>query len=158
MSRSLNQVQIIGHLGADPETRALPSGSSVANIRVATTESWKDKQSGENREKTEWHRISAFGKLAEIMGEYLRKGSQVYIEGKLATRKWQDKQGVERYSTDIIADTLIMLGGKGERGGGGGRPSRDDDDGGEHQERGESSSREGGGTRSADDLDDDIPF
>lgn len=166
MSRSLNKVQIIGYLGADPETRALPSGSMVANIRVATSEQWKDRQSGENQERTEWHRISAFGKLAEIMGEYLRKGAQVYIEGKLTTRKWQDKQGNDRYSTDIVADQMLMLGGRGGGGGsrdndeergssrrsssGGSRRSQEEDEGGGQQG--------GGGARTADDLDDDIPF
>lgn len=166
MSRSLNKVQIIGHLGADPESRALPSGSLVANIRVATTEQWKDRQSGENMERTEWHRISAFGKLAEIMSEYLKKGAQVYIEGKLVTRKWQDKQGNDRYSTDVQAETLIMLGGRGVGGG------RDDEERGGTRRSSSSSNRrnqededdggqQGGGSgspRSQDDLDDDIPF
>lgn len=158
MSRSLNKVQLIGHLGKDVELRALPSGSQVASFSMATSSSWKDKDTGDNKERTEWHRISAFGKLAEIMGEYLRKGAQVYIEGELRTRKWQDKEGNDRYTTEIVATQMLMLGQKGEHSSGGtGRPSRDDAGGG-HHEREESSSRGGGSARSADDLDDDIPF
>src|SRR5690348_11413778 len=118
MARGVNKVILIGHLGADPETRAMPSGSSVANLRIATTESWRDKQSGEQQERTEWHRVALFGRLAEIAGEYLRKGSQVYIEGSLRTRKWQDKQGNERYSTEIVGNDMQMLGGRGGAGGG----------------------------------------
>ena len=126
MARGVNKVILIGHLGADPESRAMPSGSSVANLRIATTESWRDKQSGEQQERTEWHRVALFGRLAEIASEYLRKGSQVYIEGSLRTRKWQDKQGNERYSTEIVGNEMQMLGGRGgggagaRRGGGGG--------------------------------------
>ena len=119
MARGVNKVILIGHLGADPETRAMPSGSSVANLRIATTESWRDKQSGEQQERTEWHRVALFGRLAEIAGEYLRKGSQVYIEGSLRTRKWQDKQGNERYSTEIVGNEMQMLGGRGGGGGAG---------------------------------------
>ena len=120
MARGVNKVILIGNLGADPETRAMPSGASVANLRIATTENWKDRTSGENQERTEWHRVALFGKLAEIASEYLRKGSQVYIEGSLRTRKWQDKQGNERYSTEIIGNEMQMLGGRGGAGGGGG--------------------------------------
>src|SRR2546429_4019744 len=120
MARGINKVIIIGNLGADPETRAMPSGTTVANLRVATSESWRDKQTGEQQERTEWHRVALFGRLAEIAGEYLRKGSQVYIEGSLRTRKWQDKQGNERYSTEIIGNDLQMLGGRG--GGAGAAP------------------------------------
>lgn len=109
---SVNKVILVGHLGRDPETRYLPSGDAVCNIAVATTESWKDKTTGEKKEQTEWHRVSAFGKLAEIMGQYLKKGSQVYIEGKLQTRKYTDKDGVEKYATEIKADTMKMLGGR----------------------------------------------
>ncbi len=108
----LNQAQIIGHLGRDPETRYLPSGDAVSSFSIATTEKWKDKQSGEQKEATEWHRISAFGKLAEIIEKYVRKGSLVYVAGKITTRKWTDKDGIERYSTEIKADTLKMLGGR----------------------------------------------
>jgi single-strand DNA-binding protein len=119
MARGVNKVILIGHLGADPESRAMPSGSSVANLRIATTESWRDKQSGEQQERTEWHRVALFGRLAEIASEYLRKGSQVYIEGSLRTRKWQDKQGNERYSTEIVGNEMQMLGGRGGAGAGG---------------------------------------
>src|SRR3954466_15135131 len=107
---SLNKVIIVGNLGADPETKYLPSGDAVTNIRVATTDTWKDKTSGEKKEATEWHRIAFFGRLAEIAGEYLKKGSQVYVEGSLRTRKWQDKEGQDRYSTEIRADSMQMLG------------------------------------------------
>jgi len=109
---SVNKVIIVGNLGADPETRYLPSGEAVTNIRVATSDRWKDKTSGEMKEATEWHRISFFGRLAEVAGEYLKKGSQVYVEGQLRTRKWQDKEGQDRYSTDIRADVMQMLGRK----------------------------------------------
>jgi single-strand DNA-binding protein len=113
----LNQAQIIGHLGKDPEVRYLPSGEAVANFSIATTEKWKDKNSGEQREETEWHRISVFGRLAEIVGEYLKKGSLVFIQGKIKTRKYTDKDGAERYATEIRAETMKMLGGRqdGER-------------------------------------------
>jgi single-strand DNA-binding protein len=107
---SVNKVIVVGNLGADPETRYLPSGEAVTNIRVATTDKWKDKASGEMKEATEWHRIAFFGRLAEIAGEYLKKGSQVYVEGSLRTRKWQDKEGHDRYSTEIRADVMQMLG------------------------------------------------
>jgi single-strand DNA-binding protein len=123
MARGINKVILIGNLGADPETRAMPSGTTVANLRIATSESWRDKQSGEQQERTEWHRVALFGRLAEIAGEYLKKGSQVYIEGSLRTRKWQDKQGNERYSTEIIGNELQMLGGRGGSGAGGGAGS-----------------------------------
>ncbi|MDB6162012.1 MAG: single-stranded DNA-binding protein [Gammaproteobacteria bacterium] len=117
MARGINKVILVGNLGADPETRAMPSGTTVANLRIATSESWRDKQSGEQQERTEWHRVVLFGRLGEIAAEYLKKGSQVYIEGSLRTRKWQDKQGTERYSTEIVGNDMQMLGG---RGGGGG--------------------------------------
>ena len=113
MSRGVNKVILVGNLGKDPETRYMPSGSAVTNLRIATSESWKDKQSGEQQERTEWHSVAMFGRLAEIAAEYLRKGSQVYIEGKLRTRKWQDKEGKDRYTTEIVADEMQMLGGKG---------------------------------------------
>ena len=120
MARGVNKVILVGNLGADPETRAMPSGSTVANLRIATSESWRDKTSGEQQERTEWHRVALFGRLAEIASEYLKKGSQVYIEGSLRTRKWQDKQGNERFSTEIVGNELQMLGGRGGAGGGGG--------------------------------------
>src|SRR5258705_3905536 len=152
---SVNKVIIVGNLGADPETRFLPSGEAVTNIRVATTDKWKDKASGEMKEATEWHRISFFGRLAEVAGEYLKKGSQVYVEGSLRTRKWQDKDGQDRYSTDIRGDVMQMLG----RREGGGAP------------RDEGAPRGGGEAKGADakpaqkkpagkfdDMEDDIPF
>ncbi len=161
MARGVNKVILIGNLGADPETRAMPSGTTVANLRIATSESWRDKQSGEQQERTEWHRVAFFGRLAEVAGEYLRKGSQVYIEGSLRTRKWQDKQGNERYSTEIIGNDLQMLGSRagaggapggagGEgaaRGGGGGAPPDSEQSGGG-----------GSGKGSGEEFDDDIPF
>ena len=154
MARGVNKVILVGHLGADPETRAMPSGSSVANLRIATTESWRDKQSGEQQERTEWHRVALFGRLAEVAGEYLRKGSQVYIEGSLRTRKWQDKQGNERYSTEIVANDMQMLGGRGGGGGGsgGGAPAR------ESADYGQPAAGGGGGGGEGSDFDDDIPF
>ena len=120
MARGINKVILVGNLGADPDTRYMPSGKAVTNIRVATSESWKDKQTGDMQERTEWHSIVMYDKLGEIAAEYLRKGSQVYIEGKIRTRKWQDKEGKDRYTTEIIADQMQMLGG---RGGGGGASS-----------------------------------
>jgi len=165
MARGINKVIIIGHLGADPETRAMPSGTTVANIRVATTESWKDRQSGDQQERTEWHNIALFGRTAEVAAEYLRKGSQVYIEGRLRTRKWQDKQGNDRYTTEIVANDMQMLGGRagggggggGERGGGGGPPPAS---GGGFEPRDRDYGDSGGGSSPPprDDFDDDIPF
>lgn len=114
---SLNKIIIIGHLGRDPESRYMPSGEQVTSISVATTESWKDK-SGNKQEQTEWHRIAFFGKLAEIAGQYLKKGSQVYVEGRIRTRKYTDRDGIERYATEIIGDRMQMLGGKQEQSGG----------------------------------------
>ncbi|EHP41440.1 single-stranded DNA-binding protein [Cupriavidus basilensis OR16] len=117
---SINKVILVGNLGADPETRYLPSGDAVSNIRLATTDRYKDKTSGEMKEATEWHRIAFFGKLAEIAGQYLRKGSQVYIEGRIRTRKWTDQSGAEKYSTEIVAEQMQMLGSRQGMGGGGG--------------------------------------
>ena len=154
MARGINKVILIGNLGADPETRAMPSGTTVANLRVATSESWRDKQTGEQQERTEWHRVALFGRLAEIAGEYLRKGSQVYIEGSLRTRKWQDKQGNERYSTEIVGNELQMLGGRAGAPAGspagaavaaGAAPSYSEESG-------------GGGSSRREEFDDDIPF
>ena len=173
MARGINKVILIGNLGADPETRAMPSGTSVANLRIATSESWRDKQSGEQQERTEWHRVALFGRLAEIATEYLRKGSQVYIEGSLRTRKWQDKQGNERYSTEIIGNELQMLGGRGGGAGGGsaggggaapagGRDPYDQSGGGASGgATGGSGASSGGGPNGppgGEDFDDDIPF
>src|SRR5260221_3766760 len=112
MARGVNKVILVGNLGADPETRSMPSGMTVTNIRIATSESWKDKASGAQQERTEWHSIALFGRLGEIAAECLRKGSQVFVEGKLRTRKWQDKQGNDRFTTEIIADNMPMLGGR----------------------------------------------
>ena len=154
MARGVNKVILVGNLGADPETRAMPSGSTVANLRIATSESWRDKTSGEQQERTEWHRVALFGRLAEIASEYLRKGSQVYIEGSLRTRKWQDKQGNERFSTEIVGNELQMLGG---RGGGGGAATGTAP----APSFAEESSGGGGGGSSAsrsEEFDDDIPF
>ena len=112
MARGVNKVILIGNLGNDPDIRYTAGGAAVANISLATAESWRDKESGEQQERTEWHRIVFFGRLAEIVGEYLRKGSQVYVEGRLQTRKWQDKEGVDRYTTEIVANEMQMLGSK----------------------------------------------
>src|ERR1700758_5529498 len=117
---SVNKVILVGNLGRDPETRYSPDGAAITNVSVATTSQWKDKNTGEKREETEWHRVAFFGRLAEIAGEYLRKGSQVYIEGRLRTRKWQDKEGRDRYTTEIVAAEMQMLGGRGAGGAGGG--------------------------------------
>ena len=178
MARGINKVILVGNLGADPETRAMPSGTTVANLRIATSESWRDKQSGEQQERTEWHRVVLFGRLGEIAAEYLKKGSQVYIEGSLRTRKWQDKQGQERYSTEIVGNDMQMLGGRGGGGGmgGGGGDFERGSSGGSGGGRGGRSSgggsgggggdpypdeyahSSGGGGGKAEDFDDDIPF
>jgi single-strand DNA-binding protein len=177
MARGINKVILVGNLGADPETRAMPSGTTVANLRIATSESWRDKQSGEQQERTEWHRVVLFGRLGEIAAEYLKKGSQVYIEGSLRTRKWQDKQGQERYSTEIVGNDMQMLGGRGGGGGGGGAGGGGDfergSSGGSGGGRGGRTSGGGGepypdeyaqsgggagGSGKAEDFDDDIPF
>ncbi len=113
MARGINKVILIGNLGADPEVRYMPSGGAVANVRLATTDSWKDRQSGEQQERTEWHRVVFFGRLGEIAGEYLRKGSKVYVEGRLQTRKWQGQDGQDRYSTEIVANDMQMLDSRG---------------------------------------------
>jgi len=156
MARGINKVILIGNLGADPETRAMPSGTTVANLRIATSESWRDKQTGEQQERTEWHRVALFGRLAEIAGEYLRKGSQVYIEGSLRTRKWQDKQGNERYSTEIVGNDLQMLGGRGG-GGASASPAAAGAASAGAPTYAEESAGGGGGSRS-EEFDDDIPF
>ncbi|HDR8953945.1 single-stranded DNA-binding protein [Burkholderia vietnamiensis] len=180
---SVNKVILVGNLGADPEVRYLPSGDAVANIRLATTDRYKDKASGDFKEMTEWHRVAFFGRLAEIVSEYLKKGSSVYIEGRIRTRKWQGQDGQDRYSTEIVADQMQMLGGRGGAGGGGGGGDEGGygggyggggSRGGEQAERG---SRAGGASRGGaggagggqsrpsapagggfDEMDDDIPF
>ena len=174
---SVNKVILVGNLGADPEVRYLPSGDAVANIRLATTDRYKDKTSGEMKEATEWHRVSFFGRLAEIVNEYLKKGSSVYIEGRIRTRKWQAQDGTDRYSTEIVAEQMQMLGGRGGAVGGGG------DEGGYSREPSERSGGGGGGRAASgggsgarggsgggasrpsapagggfDEMDDDIPF
>ena len=138
---SVNKVILIGNIGKDPEIRYMPSGDAMVNLTLATTDNWKDKN-GEKQERTEWHRVAIFGKLAEIAGEYLKKGSQVYFEGSLKTRKWANKEGHDQYTTEIVADKMQMLGGK----------TKGDD---QQQERKPSSDRP---AQSIDDLDDDIPF
>jgi len=159
MARGINKVILVGNLGADPETRYTASGAAITNVNIATSENWRDKQTGENQERTEWHRVVFFGRLAEIAGEYLRKGSQVYVEGRLQTRKWQGQDGQDRYTTEIVANDMQMLGGRGEnaggqRQGGGFRDNRP----------GQSSQSSQGGSQSPalemedNFTDDDIPF
>ena len=151
---SVNKVIIVGNLGRDPETRYAPEGGAITNISVATTDQWKDKTSGEKQERTEWHRVVFFNRLAEIAGEYLKKGSQVYVEGALRTRKWQDKEGKERYTTEIIAERMQMLGSRSGMGDAGARGGGDDKapvTAGE----GKSAKKPAG---KFDDMDDDIPF
>lgn len=160
----LNKVMLIGNLGADPETRYMPSGGAVTNVRLATTRRWKDRQSGERREETEWHRVVFFNRLAEVAGEYLRKGSQIYVEGRIRTQKWQDQSGQDRYTTEIVADEMQMLGSRS-----GGTANFNDN---AQQGAGYSSPNAGSSARPAasapsgnnpppaayDDFDDDIPF
>jgi len=155
---SVNKVILIGNLGRDPEVRYLPSGDAVANLNIATTEKYKDK-GGEQQEQTEWHRVAFFGRQAEICGEYLRKGSQVYVEGRLQTRKWTDKDGNERYSTEIRGDRMQMLGGR-VAGGGAEPPARDAAREPESSTTAPPSGKSTGGKKPAnfDDLEDDIPF
>ncbi len=155
---SVNKVIIVGNLGRDPETRYMPSGDAMTNIAVATTDKWKDKATGEQKEATEWHRVAFFGKLAEIAGQYLKKGSQVYIEGKLRTRKWTDKDGIEKYSTEIIADTMQMLGSR--QGMGGGSAAMDDSGygGGAPSRAPATAGASAPAKRTTTDFDDDIPF
>jgi single-strand DNA-binding protein len=162
MARGINKVILVGNLGRDPEVRYMPSGGAVANVTVATTENWKDRQSGEQQERTEWHRVVFFGRLAEIVGEYLRKGRQIYVEGSLRTRKWQDQQGNERYTTEIVASEMQMLGGGGggsadfatgpRQAGSAPRPSG----GAEQASAPRPAPADAGGP--VDDFDDDIPF
>jgi single-strand DNA-binding protein len=171
MARGINKVILVGNLGADPEVRYTAGGTAIASLSIATSEQWTDKQSGQKQERTEWHRVKLFGRLAEIAGEYLKKGRQVYVEGSLRTDKYTDKQGVERYSTDIIASDLQMLGGMGGEGGGGGgggyrersqgggggqrQQSRGDDYGSAPQRQSAPPPEMGGGSQFDDD---DIPF
>ena len=186
-SRGVNKVILVGNLGNDPEVRYMPNGNAVANLSIATSESWKDQQ-GQLQEKTEWHKVTMYRRLAEIAGEYLKKGSQIYLEGKLQTRKWQDQQGNDRYTTEVIADQLQMLGGRNESGGGGqsgggqggyqsGPPGGQNNQSGQsnqggYQQGGGGQSNQGGGYNKPSqptpkappmaepdfDFDDDIPF
>jgi single-strand DNA-binding protein len=165
---SVNKVILIGNLGRDPEVRYLPSGAAVCNLRLATTRSWKNKDSGERQEETEWHTVSLFDRQAEIAGEYLKKGRSVYIEGRLRTRKWTDKEGQERYSTEVVAENMVLLGGREGGGMGGGMGA--DDGGAPSAPQGARSAAPaargaapagkpaGKGSTGFDDMDDDIPF
>jgi single-strand DNA-binding protein len=170
---SVNKVILVGNLGKDPETRYAPSGDAITNITIATSDTWKDKATGEKKEATEWHRVVFFGRLAEIAGEYLKKGRSVYVEGRLRTRKWQDKDGQDRYTTEIVADQMQMLGsregmgggGMDEGGGGGGGRSYGGGGGGGERSGGGGGGGGGGGRAPAkkpagdfNDMDDDIPF
>jgi len=158
MARGVNKVIIVGNLGKDPDVRYMPSGSAVTNVTIATSESWKDKQSGEKQERTEWHNVVFFNRLGEIAGEYLKKGSKVYVEGSLRTRKWQDKtSGQDRYSTEIVASEMQMLDSKGGGGGGGyggGQSQNQNQGGGAPSNQNQGSAPAQG----FDDFDDDIPF
>jgi single-strand DNA-binding protein len=155
MARGINKVILVGNLGADPDTRYMPSGKAVTNIRIATSESWKDKQTGDQQERTEWHSVVLFDKLGEIAAEYLRKGSQVFIEGSLRTRKWQDKEGKDRYTTEIVARDMQMLGG---RGGGGGGAREAPAGGGESRRPAAAEDRAAAPVPEDGGFDDDIPF
>ncbi len=158
-SRGVNKVILIGNLGQDPEVKYMPNGGAVTNVTIATSESWKDKSTGEQKEKTEWHRVVFFQRLAEIVGEYLKKGSKVYIEGKLQTRKWQDQSGNDRYTTEIVANDMQMLDSRGGSGGGGGNfnqsPSQSSGAAPQQQQQQPAAAPAGGGMG---DFDDDIPF
>ena len=168
MARGVNKVIIVGNLGNDPDTRYSAGGTAITSLSIATSESWTDKQSGEKQERTEWHRVKLFGRLAEIAGEYLKKGRQVYIEGSLRTDKYTDKNGVEKYSTDIIASDMQMLGGGGEGGAGGGGFQRERPQGGQRSSGGAPRGGDFGGGASRPPAapadagnsfdDDDIPF
>ncbi len=158
MARGINKVILVGNLGQDPEVRYTANGAAVANISIATSEQWTDKQSGQKQERTEWHRVVLFGRLGEIAGEYLKKGSQVYLEGKLQTRKWQDQNGQDRYTTEIVANEMQMLGGRGG--------ASDYSQGGAPAQQSAPRQQQGGGAPAPaasggsnfDDFDDDIPF
>ncbi len=155
MARGVNKVILIGNLGKDPEVRYMPSGQAVANVTLATTDSWKDKQSGEQQDRTEWHNLVFYGRLGEIAGEYLRKGSQIYVEGRLQTRKWQDKNGQDRWTTEIIANEMQMLGGRGGA-------AASEDNSGQYAPRPRAAAPAQAAPQSTgggfDDFDDDIPF
>jgi single-strand DNA-binding protein len=152
---SVNKVILVGNLGRDPETRFNPEGGAICNISVATTDTWKDKASGEKQERTEWHRVVFFNRLAEIAGEYLKKGSQVYVEGALRTRKWQDKEGHERYTTEIVADRMQMLGSRSGMGDAASRGNEPREPATADESRPAAAKKPAG---KFDDMDDDIPF
>lgn len=164
MARGVNKVILVGNVGADPEIRYMPNGNAVANLSIATSESWKDKQTGDRQERTEWHRVVCFNRLGEIVGEYVRKGTKLYVEGSLRTRKWQDQQGQDKYSTEIVASDIQMLDSKG------GSPSSSYDDMGGHGQYQDSPQQHQGQQNrpqnkpsepqpaGLDDLDDDVPF
>jgi len=174
MARGVNKVILIGNLGADPETRFMPSGGAVTNVRLATSETWKDKQSGQMQERTEWHRVVFFNKLGEIAGEYLKKGSKVYIDGSIRTPKWKGQDGKARYTTEIVANEMQMLDGRGDGGGGqgggyasqgnqGGYQNQNENYGGgnaapQQNQNPSPNQNQGGFSGPADDFDDDIPF
>ena len=153
MARGINKVILIGNLGADPEIRYAASGGAIANVRLATAESWRDKESGEQQERTEWHRVVFFGRTAEVVEQYLRKGSQIYVEGRLQTRKWQDRDGNDKYTTEIVANEMQMLGGRGGGGGGGGATA-----GAAAGAGSDSAPSRGAAEPPMGDFDDDIPF
>jgi single-strand DNA-binding protein len=164
---SINKVILIGNLGRDPEVRYMPSGSAMCTATIATSRNWKNKESGERQEETEWHRVVFFERLAEIAGEYLKKGRPVYVEGRLKTRKWTDKEGVEKYTTEIIAEQMQLLGGREGAGGGGGASGPDDEEGGRAPAPRSAPPQRSAAPRPApaaksstgfDDMDDDIPF
>ncbi len=158
MARGINKVIIVGNLGADPEVRYMPSGGAVTNVTIATSESWKDKQSGEAQERTEWHRVVFFNRLAEIAGEYLRKGAKVYVEGSLRTRKWQDQNNVDRYTTEIVANEMQMLDSKGGAGQGQSPPSMSQGSQGQPSHAQQQMPATETAAPMAHEFDDDIPF
>ena len=153
---SVNKVILVGNLGKDPETRYMPEGGAITNITMATTHTWKDKTSGDKKEETEWHRVSFFGRLAEIAGEYLKKGSPCYVEGRLRTRKWTDKEGNDRYTTEIVADSMQLLGSKRDSGGGDNAMREPPSESGRAESASKPAAKKPGGT--INDMDDDIPF
>jgi single-strand DNA-binding protein len=171
MARGVNKVILVGNLGKDPEIRYTPSGSAVANVTIATSDQWKDKQTGEQQERTEWHRVVFFNRLAEVVGEYVKKGQQIYVEGRIQTRKWQDQSGQDRWTTEIVGNEMQMLGGRSGGGGGGGSSGFDQgmDQSAPAPRSAPPAQAQGGGQQNApenapaqggafDDFDDDIPF
>ena len=158
MARGINKAILIGNLGNDPDIRYTASGTAIANISLATAESWRDKESGEQQERTEWHRVVFFGRLAEIVGEYLRKGSQVYVEGRIQTRKWQDKEGNDRYTTEVVANEMQMLGSRGGAGANYNAPANAPTNHPQNKAAPDKPAATSPNAAPADDFDDDIPF